>query len=357
MASADFSVPSADPRPEFLFGGDLATPTRLAYGLVPLIQLLEDRGRGVEAVLAAAEIPRFALEEPSFRITLAQELAFTRGALAEIPDEPCVSLEVGRRFHLSMFGLLGLAAACAASMREALRIFLSYPSLVWGVLEVTFWRNDADEYLAFEPGHVAGELAGYYVERDMGALLAMFRNAVGPAVRPGAVFLRRLRPAQAAAYDDFFGCPVSFGAAADEMHFPQALWDAVPPQANDRSRRYFENQCQQLNESMQAPFRYADIVRGRLRHATPIPSLPALATALFITPRTLQRRLAAEGTGFGELLQEVREARAQALLRRPSLAIEEIAWRLGFNDRDAFSRAFRAWTGLSPSAFRRARRA
>ena len=66
------------------------------------------------------------------------------------------------------------------------------------------------------------------------------------------------------------------------------------------------------------------------------------------------RRLAAEGTGFGALLREVREERAQALLRRPSLAIEEIAWRLGFHDPDAFSRAFRAWTGLSPSEFRRA---
>lgn len=354
MGPGDIAVPPAGQRPEFLFGGDLATPMRLAYGLVPMIQLLEDRGHGVEAVLGAAEIPRFALEEPSFRITLVQELAFTRRALALLADEPCVSLEVGRRFHLSMFGLLGLAAACAASMREALRIFLSYPSLVWGLLEVTYWRNDADEYLAFEPGQVATELAGYYVERDMGALLAMFRNAVGPSVHPGAVYLRRARPAQAAAYEDYFGCPVNFGAAVDEMHYPQALWDAVPPQANDRSRRYFENQCQQLNESMQAPFRYGDIVRGRLRHATPIPPLPALAAALFMTPRTLQRRLAAEGTGFGALLREVREERAQALLRRPSLAIEEIAWRLGFHDPDAFSRAFRAWTGLSPSEFRRA---
>ncbi len=328
---------------------------RLAYGLVPLIQLLEDRRHEVEGVLAAAEITRFALEEPSFRITLAQELAFTHRALAVLAGEPCVALEVGRRFHLSMFGLLGLAAACAASMREALRIFLSYPSLVWGVLEVTFWRNDRDEYVAFEHGQVAGDLAGYYVEREMGALLAMLRNAVGPAVRPSAVLQRPPRPPHAAAEQAHIGGPGGFDAPVDEMHYPQALWAAVPPQANDRSRRYFENQCQQLNESMQAPFRYDDIVRGRLRHATPVPTLAQLAAALFMTPRTLQRRLAAEGTGFGALLREVREVRARTLLRRPSLPIEEIAWRLGFHDPDAFSRAFRSWTGMSPSGFRHAR--
>ncbi|MEQ8492781.1 MAG: AraC family transcriptional regulator [Gammaproteobacteria bacterium] len=337
--------------PSFQFGGDLATPQRLAYGLVPLIQLLEARGHDVGEVLDATEIPRFALEEPSFRIGVAQEVDFTRRALALL-DEPLAALEVGRRFHLSMFGLFGLAAACAPSVREALHIFLSYPALVWGLNEVTFWRQGDEEYVAFRPGAAAAELAGHFIERDMAALLMMLRNVLGEGIRPDALMLTRPPPPQAAAYDAFFGCPVVFAAAADRIRFPAMVWDAVPPQANAMSRRFFENQCRRLSESMAAPFRFTDIVRARLRAATPIPSLAALGSVLYLTTRTLQRRLRAEGTSYSQVLREVRIERAEALLRQPGVRIEAIAWRLGFEGPDAFSRAFRAWQGCAPSVFR-----
>ena len=338
--------------PEFLFGGELSTPQRLAYGLVPLIQLLEAGGYAVEDVLGAAEIPRFALEEPSFRILLAQELAFTRLALDRVAD-PRASLEVGRRFHLSMFGVLGLAAACAGSLRESFQLFLSYPALVWGLIEITLWRQRDDEYIAFESGDVVAELGDYFIERDMAALLTLFRNILGPEVTPSAIKLRRRQPREASAYRSFFGCAVTFDADANEMHLDRSVWNAAPLQANEMSRRFFENQCRRLSETMQAPFRYTDIVRNRLRHATPIPSLPELAETLHLTTRTLQRRLAAENNGFTTVLREVREARARELLRQPSLHVEEIAYRLGFREADAFSRAFRSWTGRSPSDFRR----
>ena len=120
------------------------------------------------------------------------------------------------------------------------------------------------------------------------------------------------------------------------------------------SRRFFENQCRRLSESMQAPFRYTDIVRARLRVVTPMPSLSALADELHLTARTVQRRLTAEDTSFSALLHETRRERACDLLRRPSLPIEEIAYRLGFRDPDAFSRAFGSWLGMTPSEYRRA---
>ncbi|MEQ8659201.1 MAG: helix-turn-helix domain-containing protein, partial [Gammaproteobacteria bacterium] len=240
------------------------------------------------------------------------------------------------------------------SVREALHIFLSYPALVWGLNEVTFWRRgDADEYVAFRPGAVAAELAGHFIERDMAALLMMLRNVLGRELRPTALALRRARPARAADYDAFFGCAVTFAAPRDTLHFTRAVWDAVPPQANAMSRRFFENQCRRLSESMAAPFRFTDIVRGRLRAATPIPALATLAAALHLTTRTLQRRLLAEGTSYSSVLREVRIERAEALLRQPSVRIEAIAWRLGFQGPDAFSRAFRRWCGAPPSAYRR----
>lgn len=336
-----------------MFGGDLSTPVRLAYGLVPLVQLLETRGHAAQPLLAAAEIPGFALEEPSYRISLQQELTFTRRALARLGGD--VALEVGRRFHLSMFGVLGLAASCAPTLHESFRLLLAYPALVWGLIEVTVWRDDAGEYVVFVPGDVVGDLGDYFVARDMAALVTLFSNTLGEATVPTALRLRRPAPSNARVYDAFFGCEVTFGAAENSLYLTHALWRRVPPQANEMSRRFFENQCRDLSEQMRTPFRFADIVRGRLRHAVPIPGLPALADDLHLTPRTLQRRLAAEGENFGAILREVRASKAMELLERPGIAIADVSFRLGFREPDAFSRAFRSWTGVAPTEYRRAR--
>lgn len=352
MSGSPRLKPASVKPPQFLFGREMSTPVRLAYGLAPMIQSLEAHGHAVEPLLAATEIPRFALEEPSYRISLAQELKFTRLTLARIRHSS-PALEIGRRFHLSMFSVLGLAAACAPTIREAFHTILSYPELAWGLIEISVWREGEREYIAFEPGPVVAELGPYFVERDSTAIVNLFRNLVGPQLVPTKVAYRHGPPRDVAAYAPFFGCAVQFGAPVNEVSFSHRNWDTAPFQANEMSRRFFENQCRRLSEMMQQPFNFTDIVRSRLRSATPIPALPTLARALHMTARTLQRRLALEHTDFSSLLREVRAQRGGELMRRNHLQIDEIAYRLGFHDPDAFSRAFRLWTGLSPTEFRR----
>ncbi len=76
--------------------------------------------------------------------------------------------------------------------------------------------------------------------------------------------------------------------------------------------------------------------------------LPDVARVLALTERTLQRRLSKEQTTFQYQLDSVREEMAEAYLRLPSLTVEEIAIRLGFNGDKAFRTAYRRWTGRSP---------
>ena len=69
--------------------------------------------------------------------------------------------------------------------------------------------------------------------------------------------------------------------------------------------------------------------------------------------QTLYRRLKAEGVTFEELLDGLRRRLAIKFVRDQGLPVKEAAWRLGFSDPAAFSRAFKRWTGSSPSAYRR----
>ena len=326
-------------------------PLRLAYGLAPVIEVLQAHGHDITPLLAATGIPRFALEEPSYRILLAQELQFIRLALNRL-RLPTAGLVVGQRYNLALFGILGLAAACAPTMRELFHAVPTWPELSWGAIELTVWRAGDEEYVAFLDNAEVGDLGAFFVERDMAATLALFRQNLGSALAPLRVRFRHAPPADLRPYQQFFNCPVVFGDTANQIHFPRAVWDTPPPQANAMSYRFYVNQCERLSAVMQAPLSYVDVVRSRLRSTTPMPALGQLVTMLHLTRRTLQRHLDAEGSSYAALLTQVRSERARVLLRRRGMHNDDIARALGFADASAFSRAFKTWTGVSPRVFR-----
>jgi AraC-like DNA-binding protein len=77
-----------------------------------------------------------------------------------------------------------------------------------------------------------------------------------------------------------------------------------------------------------------------------------VARALEMSRRTLQRKLAVQGTSFRQLLDTTRHDLAQRFIEDPGQSIGEITFELGFARQSAFSRAFRRWTGMTPSDYR-----
>ena len=82
------------------------------------------------------------------------------------------------------------------------------------------------------------------------------------------------------------------------------------------------------------------------------PKLDAVAKAVAMSGRTLQRRLREAGTSFQDLVDEERRSAARAYLGDRHLAVAEIAYLLGYSEASAFVRAFKRWTGMTPKQFR-----
>lgn len=82
------------------------------------------------------------------------------------------------------------------------------------------------------------------------------------------------------------------------------------------------------------------------------PGEAATAAAFHLSSRSLHRKLAEQGTGYAELLREVRETLARHHLAQRQHSISEIAYLLGFADASSFTRAFKRWTGDPPSRLR-----
>jgi AraC-like DNA-binding protein len=81
----------------------------------------------------------------------------------------------------------------------------------------------------------------------------------------------------------------------------------------------------------------------------------SVAKALALSERTLARRLADEGTTYGEVVDQLRQSLATQYLNDPEISLKQIAWLLGYGGETSFNHAFNRWTGRSPSADRNRR--
>lgn len=83
-----------------------------------------------------------------------------------------------------------------------------------------------------------------------------------------------------------------------------------------------------------------------------LPELEAISAQLHLAPRTLRRKLTDEGTSLRTLKEALRRDFAMKLLVSEHLSISDISERVGFSETAAFCRAFKRWTGRSPSQWR-----
>ncbi len=94
-------------------------------------------------------------------------------------------------------------------------------------------------------------------------------------------------------------------------------------------------------------------VRAKVIEQLPAADASSVSKALNMSLRSLQRKLAREGTSFKEILDEARHQLAVRYVKESGLPLREITGRLGFSDPGNFARAFRRWEGVSPNRYRR----
>jgi AraC-like DNA-binding protein len=83
------------------------------------------------------------------------------------------------------------------------------------------------------------------------------------------------------------------------------------------------------------------------------PTLTSIGRSLGMSRRTLQRRLSERGVTFGQILDSARRDAAMSAITRPGASVHEVALSCGYDDVKALRRAFRRWTGRSPSEYRK----
>jgi AraC-like DNA-binding protein len=286
-----------------------------------------------------------------YRISFEVELHFTRLALRAL-GRPDAGILVGQRTTANSFGLLGIAGAACETVAEMMSLMTSYPSLAWGCFETSFWRSAAAGMIRFRETRPLQDCLDFLADRDIACCTTILREAVPQRPLLRQVRLRRRPPVDPSPYAAYFGCRILFAQAEDALYFDADVWDQRLPHASFLSRQLYETQCRRLAATTLQPQTNAQTIARLLRAIVPMPDLLAVCDQLHVTPRTLQRRLTAEGVTFSELLRRARCELAQLYLRDKPMPVGQIAEALNFEDAAAFCHAFKTWHGMSPGRYR-----
>lgn len=318
-----------------------------------LSRFAADHGMALDDCLRDTGIDAAALANPQTEILASQELQLTRNIVRAIGHKPGIGLDAGLQYHLSAYGIWGFALVTSPNFRAVADIVTRYLDLSYAFVR---FRQDSDASgfrMVLDDSEIPEDVRQFLFERDLAAwgnAMHELRPAYTPVI--GAEF-RFARPSYGARYTELCGVEPRFGASRNAIAIDVARLDDPLPQADSAMARLCLDQCRQLLEKRRVRTGVAGRVRDRLLLApSEMPGIDRVAEDLCVAPRSLRRRLEAEGTSFRALVEEVRQTLAEELLLLAGMKLDEIATRLGYAESASFIHAFKRWKGISPKTFR-----
>ncbi|MCO4860806.1 AraC family transcriptional regulator [Cupriavidus sp. WGlv3] len=293
------------------------------------------------------------LAEPAARVTQEQFATLYRLLAHEHDDEmPGI---FSRPLRNGTLKYLCLSLLDAPRLEVALHRFGQFFHLILDDFRVESRRDGASGYVELMeyPASPAVSMLG----REL--MLKLVHGVTSWLVRKEiplqAVELPSGRPPLASDHLYLFPGPVHFGCQRTRMVFDAAYLDMPVRQRKPDLEKFLARAPEDwifvsFAEQMTC-HRVRQYVADRLPDP---PTIEAAALALHCSVRTLCRRLAAEGTTFQAIKDDVRRDIAIQRLTRSADPIAAIAFDVGFDNPTAFHRAFRHWTGSTPNAYRRA---
>jgi len=330
-------------------------PTIRCGALSGLDGFLQRSGVKTPALCERAGVNPLDLGDPDSRMEVRRYVALLESA-ARQSDDDSLGLRLGYQQPLTTVGVLSDMYLRASDVGAAIQC---------GIDHLPLHQEGARLKLSLEGPHAILS----YAVRDPGLLdyrqdaelsvAKMLRFARAIAGRsdwsPAAVYFEHPAPRDTSEHRKLFGAPVYFSQACNGIVFPKELLNhRINCSHSGIAPAPVELVAQQANDThldLAGELRLHIVRALRLGHV----SIDDCAAAFGLGTRTLQRRLAAAGVVFEELVESTRFELASHYLKQAHLSLTEIGYLLGYAELSTFSRAFRRWSGRSPRAFRRNR--
>jgi AraC-like DNA-binding protein len=263
-----------------------------------------------------------------------------------------LGLHVAERAELGSFDVHFYAMVSSPTLGAAFERVCRYQRLIHETSQVRLERSGDRVVLSHR---LAGGMAAPRQTAEL--LLAAWVRAGRVAARtrwnPAEVRFAHRAPHDSREHERFFGAPPRFATSENALVLPAALLE-LPCRRKDPSLLSLLDRyaADRLGGAGAATF--ADRVRGALSDTLQDGNVTArtVAARLNVSVRTLHRALAAEGTSYMRLLDQLRLDIAERQLRDDRMSVAEVGFLVGFSEISAFHRAFKRWTGRTPVTFR-----
>lgn len=315
--------------------------------------------RDLQTLLSGTGLPQeVLLPGDETRLSGPQQLRILQNA-RRLSGDPALGLRLGQHLQPSAHGPIGYLALSSPDLVTALKNLRDFLPL-----RIAFARLE----LAFSGPWLACDLrlgldAPPDEERMLLECFALLLQALVESVLGAPLTDARFEFAFAApdyrpVYRDYLHSPTLFSRDGNRLLLPGGLARAANTAGDPVSYGLARDLCEKLLAQVPATsLSMTSRVRRLLLTMPPGATGEAeVARALFVTPRTLARRLKREGTGFREIRAQLLAEMSAQYLRESDLSVESIAALLGYHDAANFRRAFRRWFGQAPATFRGDRR-
>ena len=278
---------------------------------------------------------------------------------ARMSGNPCIGIDAVRYVNSTTFQALGYSVLASATMRDAFERYVRFGRIIISNAHIQIEEKGEQTHLIYEMGRGSARLADEAIDAVIAQAVQTTRSLTRSWVSPVSVSLRRSKPDHKQPFEDFFRAPILFSAKMDALVFDSELLDRPLRSGNEILANQTDEVAQRTVESIDRESQSkptSDRVRKWLIHQLPNgePTQIAASKRMGVSLRSLQRHLSDEGGTFRDLVKQVRIDLSHEYLLDDRLSILEISALVGFNGSSSFSHAFRNWTGMAPTAFRRA---
>ncbi|MDE3270942.1 AraC family transcriptional regulator [Pseudoalteromonas sp. G4] len=289
--------------------------------------------------------PAMACDENSGRIAMEHYIDLL--SLGEtLSGQSLFGFELGKRIQAKDYGVLGYLVESCENLSQAIDALIRFDSLVADIGDTHVYPLEYQVQLDWIPKSTNCK---HMVLRNTTAWIATVRKILGEMYKPDEItFAFDLTSDELAILSDWFNCKVIIRATTNSIIFSKELL-SIP--FTSENKAMFRALIEVSESELQARNTHSNIkeqvtlllkAKASLRQC----DQTRIAAALFISPRTLQRKLKQQGTSFIELLTFERQSRVDFLLTQYSIA--ETAFELGFQEQSSFTHAFKKWRGITP---------
>lgn len=326
------------------------------FKIATVVDTVAARGIAAETVLERTGLTHAEVRNPHTLTSIGQYLTACENIVtagAQFSD----AFAIGSRLHLSAYGMYGYALMCSPTMREFFDFAVRYQPLATPTVRLD-WRSEGDmaiwQFREIYRDVMSSDVRTFLIRQQMKMTYTHIRDTAGTDNLPVRALFAL--PEDAYAGDDAreLCCECLYGQEANELHFPVGILDQTPELGNRLTRVMLEETCERLiGQSRISSGLSGEVYQLLLLAPNHFPSMQAIADQLGLQERTLRRRLAAEDTSYGDIVDDVRRKLAIEYLQTTRMSVEDVAWKVGFSDSANLRRAIRRWTGQTISELRK----